>query len=99
MVLCLFLDSPEHLYEPVVCTKILLVAVPTLFLGTDSSVNTDGYLAVPLLFLSHWPSSATGRAGSAPPPCLSVQIKVDMCCSSVGIFIAVAIRGLCMYRA
>ena len=52
------------------------------FLGNDSAVNTDGYLAVPLIpliFLSDWSGSATERAGSVLPPCLSVQINVDMC--------------------
>ena len=56
-------------------------------------MNTDGYLAVPLLFLSDWSSSAAGRTGSPLPPCFGVQINVDACCGSAGIFIAVAISN------
>ena len=48
--------------------------------GNDSAVNTDGYIgcssSLSLSGLNYL--LAMGRAGSALPPCLGVQIKVDM---------------------
>ena len=51
------------------------LAAPTL-LGNDATVNMDGSLAFPLLFLSDWSYSfCMGRAGSPLPPCLGIQIQ------------------------
>ena len=51
------------------------LAAPTL-LDNDSAVNMGGYLAFLFSFsLTGLILLATGRAGSALPPCLGIQIQ------------------------
>ena len=57
--------------------KILGLAAPTL-LGNDAAVNTDGYLAFPLLFLSVWSYSCchgTSTFSAATMSQVQIQAK------------------------